>query len=399
MTGASPHVVADPANAVGPGAKALVVLGATGSIGTQTLEVADSLGIEVAVLAARRPSERLAALGQRYPLADVVVAGGPSQERTRFDRLLGRPSSHGSEAVIAAAAIPGRVVVNGIVGSAGLRATVAALEAGNRVALANKESLVAGGPVVTAALADHGGELIPVDSEHSALFQCLEGEPADAVSRLILTASGGPFRGRGRDTLADATPEEALDHPTWDMGKRISIDSATMFNKGLEIVEAHFLFGVDYDRIDVVVHPQSILHSAVEFVDGSWKGHLGRPDMRIPIQYALTAPQRAQVPGDRFDPVGMDLTFEEPDREVFGAIDIAYEAGRAGGSAPAVMNAADEMAVEAFLQGRLGFLGITDVVARTIEDVDWREVETVDDVLKVDAEARSVAAGLIAGVC
>ena len=377
---------------------ALVVLGATGSIGTQTLEVADNLGLGVAVLAARRPSPELVELAARYPDAEVVVAGGSSEERSQLAAEIGRKPAHGPEAVIEAAATRDRLVVNGIVGAAGLRATVAALHAGNRVALANKESLVSGGPVVKAAL-DAGGELIPVDSEHSALHQCLAGEPMDSVARLILTASGGPFRGRRRETLADVTPEEALRHPTWDMGPRITIDSASMFNKGLEIVEAHHLFDVDYDRIDVVVHPQSILHSAVEFMDGSWKGHLGHPDMRVPIQYALTAPERAPNPGRRFDPIGMDLTFEAPDREAFPAIDIAYEAGRAGGSAPAVMNAADEIAVEAFLQGRLGFLGIPEVVARALEEVDWRELETVDDVIEVDGEARSVAAGLIAGVC
>jgi 1-deoxy-D-xylulose-5-phosphate reductoisomerase len=377
---------------------ALVVLGATGSIGTQTLEVAYNLAFEVAVLAARRPSPKLAELGRRYPDAEVVVAGGSSEERSQLATEIGRNPTHGAEAIIESAGATDRLVVNGIVGAAGLRATVAALLAGNRVALANKESLVSGGPVVKAALAA-GGELLPVDSEHSALHQCLAGEPSESVARLILTASGGPFRGRSRETLADVTPEEALRHPTWDMGPRITIDSATMFNKGLEIVEAHHLFDVGYDRIDVVVHPQSVLHSAVEFVDGSWKGHMGHPDMRVPIQYALTAPERASNPGRRFDPIGLDLTFEAPDRDAFPAIDIAYEAGRAGGSAPAVMNAADELAVEAFLQGRLGFLGIPEVVARTLEQVEWRELATVEDVVEVDGEARSAAAGLIAGVC
>lgn len=377
----------------------LVVLGATGSIGTQTLEVADNLGLTVAALAARRPSQELAALGRRYPDAEVVVAGGAADEREQFTTALGRIARFGGDAIREAAGARGRVVVNGIVGSAGLRATVSALEAGNRVALANKESLVAGGPVVTAALAEHGGELIPVDSEHSALYQCLTGEPIESVSRLILTASGGPFRGRARESLADVTPEEALRHPTWDMGRRITIDSATMFNKGLEIIEAHHLFGVGYDRIAVLVHPQSILHSAVEFVDGSWKGHLGHPDMRIPIQYAITAPERGPGLGAPFHLAAMDLTFEDPDTHAFPAIEIAYSAGRVGGSAPAVMNAADEMAVEAFLQGRLGFLGIADVVSRAIDEVDWRELKTVDDVVEVDSEARAVAAGLIAGVC
>jgi 1-deoxy-D-xylulose-5-phosphate reductoisomerase len=377
----------------------LVVLGATGSIGKQTLEVAANLGLEVAALAARMPSPELVELAKRYPGATIIVAGGSTEEREQLSATLGRPVRYGSESVLEAAAAPGSIVVNGIVGAAGLRATVAALEAGNRVALANKESLVAGGHVVRAALERHGGELLPVDSEHSALYQCLVGESIDDVSRLILTASGGPFRGRTRDSLLGVTPEEALRHPTWDMGPRITIDSATMFNKGLEIIEAHYLFGVSYDRIAVVVHPQSILHSAVEFLDGSWKGHLGHPDMRVPIQYALTAPDRVTSLADPFTLTGLRLDFEALDRDAFPAIDIAYEAGRAGGSAPAVMNAADEIAVEAFLQRRLGFTGIAEVVERTLEEVEWTEVGTVDDVVAVDAEARAVAAGFIAGVC
>ncbi len=377
----------------------LVVLGATGSIGVRTLEVAANLDLPVVALATRSVSDQLIAAALSHPDAVVAVAGGSSEERERLTDVVGGRAVFGPEAITALAAEPGNTVVNGIVGAAGLRATVAALEAGNRVALANKESLVAGGPVVMAAAKTHGGELIPVDSEHSALHQCLTGESPENVSRLILTASGGPFRGRSVASLADVKAEEALRHPTWDMGRRITIDSATMFNKGLEIVEAHHLFDMPYDRIDVVVHPQSILHSAVEFVDGSWKGHLGHPDMRIPIQYALTWPDRAPSLASPFSLAGMELSFEEPDREAFAAIDIAYGAGRAGGSAPAVMNAADEVAVEAFLLGRLGFLGIADVVSRTIETVDWRELHTVDDVLDADREARSVAAGLIAGVC
>lgn len=377
----------------------LVILGATGSIGTQTLEVADHLGLETVALVARNPSNDLATIAKRLPDATVVVVGGSSGERKDF--LAGVPNAveFGSDAVLDVASRPDSIVVNGIVGSAGLRATVAALEVGNRVALANKESLVAGGPVVKRALLEHGGELIPVDSEHSALHQCLVGEDPEDVSRLILTASGGPFRGRSKESLLDVTPTEALQHPTWDMGPRITIDSATMFNKGLEIVEAHYLFDVGYDFIDVVVHPQSILHSAVEFVDGSWKGHLGHPDMRVPIQYAITAPARTTGLAKPFDLTGTDLTFETVDSDAFPAVDIAYEAGKAGGSAPAVMNAADEMAVEAFLQGRLGFVGISEVVSRSVNDVRWQELETVDEVIEVDREARAVAAGLIAGVC
>ena len=377
----------------------VVVLGATGSIGSQTLEVADSLGLEVVALAAGDPSSDLLKLANRYPQAMIAVAGGSGEDRKDFATRLGRPVMFDSEAVTELARTPGSIVVNAIVGAAGLRATVAALEAGNRVALANKESLVAGGPVVKKALTDHGGELVPVDSEHSALFQCLIGEDPQSISRLILTASGGPFRGRSRESLAEVTPEQALNHPTWDMGRRISVDSATLFNKGLEVIEAHFLFDVDYDRIAVVIHPQSVLHSAVEFVDGSWKGHLGQPDMRIPIQYALTSPGRAGSPASQFDLAGMSLTFEEPDRVNFPALDLAFEAGEQGGSSPAVLNAADEVAVEAFLQRRLGFLGIVEVVASTLETMTWRPLDTVEDVLEADREARETAASFVAGAC
>jgi 1-deoxy-D-xylulose-5-phosphate reductoisomerase len=378
----------------------LVVLGATGSIGTQTIEVAQGLGLEIVAIAARNPSPDLARISHEIPDARVAVAGGSSDERSTFQAEVKRAVDFGSEAVIGLASMPNCIVVNGIVGSAGMAATVAALQAGNRVALANKESLVAGGPVVKQALEHGGGELIPVDSEHSAVHQCLVGERPEDVARVILTASGGPFRGRSREELAEVTPAEALNHPTWNMGPRITVDSATLFNKGLEIIEAHHLFDVGYDRIEVVVHPQSILHSAVEFVDGSWKGHLGFPDMRVPIQYALTSPGRAASPVGPFDLAGRTLTFEEPDRATFPAIDLAFRAGSEAGSSPAVLNAADEVAVEAFLQGRLGFLGIAEVVERTLDTVEWRDLHTVDDVLVVDREARSVAAGFFpAGYC
>jgi 1-deoxy-D-xylulose-5-phosphate reductoisomerase len=353
----------------------------------------------MAALAARSPSPKLAELASAHPNARVLVAGGSSEEREDFTRLVGRSVEFGADAVIDAARIPGTVVVNGIVGAAGLRATMAGLESGNRVALANKESLVAGGPVVKGALAEHGGELIPVDSEHSALLQCLAGEEPESVARLILTASGGPFRGRSADSLVGVTPNEALAHPTWDMGPRITIDSATLFNKGLEVIEAHHLFDIEYDRIAVLIHPQSILHSAVEFVDGSWKGHLGQPDMRIPIQYALTSPERTTSLARPFDLAGMDLTFEAPDPVSFPALDLAFEAGREGGSSPAVLNAADEVAVAAFLDGRLGFLGIAEVVSATLETSDWRTLETVEDVITADREGREIAASFIAGAC
>ncbi len=377
----------------------IVVLGSTGSIGTQTLEVAANLGLDVVALAANQPGDLLLEQARRFPDAAIVVAGGSVGEREEFVSGLGSRVSFGPESVVEVAATPDSIVVNGIVGASGLPPTLSALGAGNRLGLANKESLVAGGPVVRKARETSSGHIIPIDSEHSALYQCLVGEDVSDIARLMLTASGGPFRGKAREDLEGVTAEEALQHPTWDMGRRVTIDSATLFNKGLEVIEAHYLFDIDYDRIDVVVHPQSVLHSMVEFVDGSWKGHLGHADMRIPIQYALTTPRRAQGLAPPFDFSGRLLEFEEPDRVAFPALDIAYAAGREGGSSPAVMNAADEVAVEAFLQRRLGFLGITEVVTRTIEAVEWRPMESLDDVLAVDAESRSYAASLIAGMC
>jgi len=289
------------------------------------------------------------------------------------------------------AGTPDAIVVNGIVGSAGLPASVAALEAGNRLALANKESLVAGGALVRASLAVGGGELIPVDSEHSALFQCLAGEDPAAVRRIVLPASGGPFRGMSAEALASVTVEQALAHPTWKMGPRITIDSATLMNKGFEVIEAHHLFGIGYDAIDVVVHPQSIVHGIVEFIDGSLKVHIGEPDMRVPIQYALTHPARAAGVAPAFPFAGTALTFEAPDLEAFPCLRIAYEAGRLGGSAPAALNAADEIAVQAFLEGRIGFSSIPVVVERTVQALSGRPVGTVDEVLAVDREARAIA--------
>ncbi|MFO7291825.1 MAG: 1-deoxy-D-xylulose-5-phosphate reductoisomerase [Actinomycetes bacterium] len=374
----------------------VVVLGATGSIGSQALDVISHLGWSVDGLAANRPSRRLAELARRYPDTEIVVAAGDDAEARDFASRVDNPVAFGPDAVAEMASRPGRIVVNGIVGAAGLRATLAALHAGNRVALANKESLVAGGPLVMGALAE-AGELIPVDSEHSALHQCLEGEDRGAVSRLVLTASGGPFRGRSRQELVSVSVEEALAHPTWRMGGRITVDSATLMNKGLEVIEAHHLFDVDLDRIDVVVHPQSIVHSAVEFVDGSLKAHIGHPDMRIPIQYALTYPKRVDGLGEPFSFVGRTLEFEEVDRQTFPAVDLAFDAARRGGTAPCVLNAADEVAVEAFLAGQIGFLAIVDVVAETLQRAAWEpELTSVDQVLAADAEARALASELVA---
>ena len=373
----------------------IVVLGATGSIGRQTIDVARRLDLDVAAVAARRGSDELLEIARSMPGVLVGVASPTADERSQFETALGDRVSFGPEALETLAATDAAVVVNGIVGSAGLGASVSALLAGNRLALANKESLVSGGPLIEAARAKGGGEIVPVDSEHSAIAQCLAGEDTASVHRLVLTASGGPFRGRTGEELALVTVDDALAHPTWDMGPRITIDSATLMNKAFEVIEAHYLFGIDYDAIDVVVHPQSIIHSLVEFVDGSVKAQLGEPDMRGPIQYAITYPGRAPAPFQPFDPTANDLTFEQPDRAAFPCLDLGFAAGRMGGSAPAVLNAADEVAVQAFLEGRIGFTSIPVIVEETLSQVEWRKLTSVEDVTAVDCEARGTATEVI----
>jgi len=380
-----------------PGLRPLVVLGVTGSIGTQSLEVARECGFPVAAIAARRGSVDLIELAQQWPDAAVAVASPEPAAREACRAALGRRVEFGEDAVTALAATPESIVVNGIVGAAGLAPSLAAAEAGNRVALANKESLVAGGDVLVAAAARHGGEIIPVDSEHSAVWQCLVGERS-RVRRIILTASGGPFRGRSRADLAAVTVGDALDHPAWAMGARITIDSSTLMNKAFEVIEAHYLFDTPYDDIEVVVHPQVIIHSMVEFVDGSVKAQLGDPDMRLPIQYAVTYPDRMPWHSRRFDITRLNLTFEEPDKETFRLLALGYEAGRRAGSSPAVLNAADEIAVAAFLEDRIPYLAIEEVVEHSLEAVPWRPMESIGDVLAADAEARRVAAERVAAV-
>lgn len=376
----------------------LIVLGSTGSIGTQTLDVAGRLGLEVAGIGARRGSPLLVEQAAQLPQADVAVAAPTQEESDHLRAVLGERVAFGPDALTELAARTGHTVVNGIVGAAGLEPSVATLEAGNRLALANKESLVAGGDVVRAAADQGGGELVPVDSEHSAIAQCLAGEDPNAVRRIILTASGGPFRGKDEDELAAVTVADALAHPTWEMGNRVTIDSATLMNKAFEVIEAHHLFAVPYDAIDVVIHPESVIHSMVEFVDGSIKAQLGTPDMRLPIQYALTTPGRS---GGGRDPEALPaaLTFEAPDRPTFPALDLGYRAGREGGSSGAVLNAADEIAVQAFLDGRIGFLSIAVVVEKALEIVEQRPVASVDEVLAVDAEARAAAHEAIGRSC
>ncbi|MCP4967663.1 MAG: 1-deoxy-D-xylulose-5-phosphate reductoisomerase [bacterium] len=372
--------------------KPLLILGVTGSIGQQTLDVAEYLGSPVAGIAAFRGSQSLVDSAMRVPDAAVVAVGPTAEEQDMLISTLGRRVSFGLEALLEMAATPHTIAVNGIVGAAGLAPTVAALDAGNRVALANKETLIAGGPVVVAAATAGPGEIIPVDSEHSALWQCLVGETEASVSRLVLTASGGPFRGKSKEFLDDVTVDQALAHPTWSMGPRITIDSATLMNKAFEVIEAHYLYAIPYDQIDVVVHPQSIVHSLVEFVDGTLKAELGDPDMRVPIQYAITYPERVKADMEQFDLTKAPLLFEEPDRKVFPCLDLGYEAGRIGGSAPAVLNAADEVAVAAFLQGRIPFLAIADIVESTLEQIPVVDLASVADVLAVDETARKVAA-------
>jgi 1-deoxy-D-xylulose-5-phosphate reductoisomerase len=285
------------------------------------------------------------------------------------------------------------VVVNALVGFAGLEPTLRALRAGKRVALANKESLVAGGDLVLQALRSNGGELLPVDSEHSAILQCLDGCPPESVGRLVLTASGGPFRGWSRDRLARVTPDQALQHPTWDMGAKISIDSATLANKALEVIEAHVLYGIGYEAIDVVVHPQSIIHSLVEFVDGSVLAQMGFPTMELPILYALTYPERVADPRLRnWDPVrASPLTFEEVDHTAFPLFRIGVEAGRRGGTAPAAFNAANEVAVAAFLEGRVSFPGMADAVRAGLEGAGGTPVTRLEEIIEADRRARRLA--------
>jgi 1-deoxy-D-xylulose-5-phosphate reductoisomerase len=341
-------------------------------------------------LTAHRSGEALLALVRRRAPALAVVADGPvppGAERTEAEWRTGR------QALLEAATHPDAdIVLNALVGAAGLEPTLAALRAGKRVALANKESLVCGGPLVLEAAREGGGELVPVDSEHSAILQCLQGARPGDVRRLVITASGGPFRGWSEEMLAAATPADALRHPTWDMGAKITIDSATLANKALEVIEAHFLFGVGYDRIEAVVHPQSIVHSMVEMVDGSVLAQMGFPTMEIPIVYALGFPERLPYACRRFDPVAAGtLTFEPVRADRFPAFALGVEAGRMGGTAPAVYNAANEVAVQHFLAGRLGFPGIGEAIAETLERCPATAARTLQDVLDADARARRTA--------
>jgi 1-deoxy-D-xylulose-5-phosphate reductoisomerase len=345
--------------------KRVAVLGATGSIGRQALEVIDA-----------------------NPALELVAASSGSQP---IDGLAPLTQVGGDPSELLEAAQPD-LVLNAVVGFAGVTATLWALERGVDLALANKESLVAAGELALAARERGRGLLLPVDSEHSAVFQCLDGREPETVHSIVLTASGGPFRGRNRSELEDVTPDDALAHPTWQMGPKITVDSATLANKGLEVIEAHFLFGLSYDRIEVVVQPTSIVHALVRFRDGGALAHVGYPDMRVPISYALTYPERAGVDVEPLDLAsGLTLEFEAVDEEAFPLLRLARRAGELGGTYPCAFNAANEVAVAAFLEGRLPFLGIADVVEETMEQVEGAPAQSLDELIEADTQARRIA--------
>ncbi len=348
--------------------KRIALLGATGSIGRQAIEIVDA-----------HPDLTLCAVASGSTDVSALAAAHGAEHQTGGDltELLERAQPD--------------LVLNAVVGFAGVRATLWALSNGVDLALANKESLVAAGELALAAQRRGGARLLPVDSEHSAVFQCLEGRAPGSVHSLVLTASGGPFRGRTRDELADVTPEEALAHPTWSMGPKITTDSATLANKGLELIEAHFLFHLPYDRIEVVVHPSSTVHAIVRFRDGASLAHLGYPDMRVPISYALTYPERAATPVPPLDLAGTTLAFEQPDEETFPLLALARDAGERGGTYPCAYNGANEVAVEAFLAHRLPFTGIAAVVQETLDRWDVDEARDLDELVEADARARALA--------
>lgn len=377
--------------------KRLAILGATGSIGMQALEVAAAhADLQVVALAAGSDVAGLVAAA-RATGAEHLALNDPTAAQQAAAEL-GRPVLSGSGALAALVNESGAdVVLNAVVGAAGLEASLTTLNAGLDLALANKESLVAGGELVLAAARQGGGRILPVDSEHSALQQCLGDLPREQVASLVITASGGPFRGRTRAELAGITVEQALAHPTWTMGAKITIDSATLMNKGLEVIEAHMLFDLPYSAIEVVVHPQSIVHGMARLRDGALIAHMGHPDMRVPISYALTYPHREAVPARPLEwTEAFSLDFEPPDLETFGCLRLAIEAGETGGTAPAVLNAANEVAVAAFLTGAIGFLEIEALVAHALDIVASVPLDSFETVVAVDAAARAAVASRLA---
>jgi 1-deoxy-D-xylulose-5-phosphate reductoisomerase len=380
--------------------RTLTILGATGSVGSQALDlVARNPGRwQVEALTAGSDVEGLAraarSCGARFAAIADATRGAALKEALAGS---GIESGAGPEAVTEAGAREAEIVVTAIVGAAGLQPTLAAVRRGAQLGIANKETLVCAGPVVTAAARDHGATLLPVDSEHNAIFQVFPHDDPAQVERIILTASGGPFRTKSREQMRGVSVADACKHPTWSMGAKISIDSATLMNKGLELIEAAQLFPVPHAKLDVIVHPQSVIHSMVEYVDGSVLAQLGSPDMRIPIAYAMGWPERIATPAARLDLAQVaNLSFEKPDLDRFPCLALAWAAMRAGGSAPCILNAANEIAVAAFIAGQAGFLDIDAIVAETLEKVPHVAMASLDDVVAVDAEARAVARAAVA---
>ena len=382
--------------------RSITIFGATGSVGTSTLDLIgrEQDGYEVLALTAHRDPEKLARLAREHGARLAVIA-----DESRYGELRaalagsGVEAAAGAQALIDAARLGADWTMAAIVGCAGLEPTLAALEGGRTVALANKESLVSAGDLMMEAAQASGATLLPVDSEHNAIFQCLTGGSMEEVRRIILTASGGPFRERSRAEMAQVTPEEAVRHPNWSMGAKISIDSATMMNKGLELIEAGHLFPIGLDRIEILVHPQSVIHSMVEYRDHSTLAQLGSPDMRIPIAHALAWPQRMHSPAAPLDLATIGrLDFESPDEDRFPALRLARQAGEAGGGYPAVLNASNEVAVAAFLDRRIGFLDISAIVERVLSGYSGNKPATIADVLDADRHAREAARRLTESV-
>lgn len=372
--------------------KHIAVLGSTGSIGTQTLDVVRNHPelFSVEVLACNRNYKLLAEQIAEFQPRMAVLTDKDAYELLKSQNVGSTTILYGEAGLISAATADYiDTVVTSLMGAAGLKPTMAAIEAKKNIALANKETLVVAGDLVMAKAREMGVKIMPIDSEHGALFQCLQGEDPQAIDKLLITASGGPFRHRDRSFLETVQVKDCLAHPTWNMGRKITIDSASLMNKGLEVIEAHHLYNVDYDDIQVVVHPQSIIHSMIQFCDGSVMAQLGSTDMRLPIQYALTYPERHECPGSKLDFWKMrDLTFEKPDTDTFEGIDIAYRAGKIGHSMPCVMNAANEIAVEAFLDEKIKFLDIYSLIKQAMEEHQLIENPSIDDLLELDIQTR-----------
>lgn len=380
--------------------KRVAVLGSTGSIGTQTLDVISKHPerFEVEVLTANNRIGKLVEQCRKY-MPNTVVIGNKDKYQQLQDALSDLPIKiyAGSDAIAQVVEMSTvDIVLTAMVGFSGLQPTMNAIKAGKPIALANKETLVVAGEIITEMAAKNKVPILPVDSEHSAIFQCLVGEFHNPIEKIYLTASGGPFRGRDSNFLKNVTPEQALNHPNWEMGNKITIDSASMMNKGLEVIEARWLFGLKPEQIDVIVHPQSIVHSIVQFTDGSMKSQMGLPDMRLPIQYALSYPERLKVDFPRFNFMDYpNLSFEKSDMESFRNLSIAYEAMRIGGNMPCIINAANEIVVDAFLHNKIGFLQMSDVIEKTMEKATLIKKPSFDDYFETDAEARRIAQSLV----